>query len=216
MTRALQLPASAIDLIESGAHAHLVTINPDGSPQGSMVWSMVDDGEICVPSMGEWTKIHNVRRDPRVLVSYESHERDARTGLLYYLVVKGRARVTEGGAPEGQGANAPASRLDGEDDRFRRRPRSRHQRLPDPRRQRRQRRTPAIGRAKAIGIFPGGRAYTGQYIDSLAKTEEGWRIRHRTIWQPDPESRSSGSTQQPTAWERPKGGSRCRHMLLPG
>jgi hypothetical protein len=58
----------------------------------------VQESEICIPSFREWQKIKNIRRDPRVLVSYESLQRDPRTGLRYYLVVKGRGRVTEGGA----------------------------------------------------------------------------------------------------------------------
>ena len=89
-----------MQLIRSGAHAHLVTINPDGSPQASIVWSDVEEGEICIPSLKEWQKIKNVRRDPRVLVTYESEERHPRSGLRCYLVVKGRARVEDGGSGE--------------------------------------------------------------------------------------------------------------------
>lgn len=99
-TTPIELPPSAVDLIVSGAHAHLVTINPDGSPQCSIVWSDIQDGEICIPSFKEWQKVRNVRRDPRVVVSYESTQANPRTGLRYYLVVKGTARVTEGGASE--------------------------------------------------------------------------------------------------------------------
>lgn len=103
----VELPGSAVELIESGAHAHLITLNPDGSPQASVVWSGVQDGEIWIPSFGEWQKIKNIRRDPRVLVTYEAREHHPRTGLRYYLVVMGRARVTEGGAPELMARLAP-------------------------------------------------------------------------------------------------------------
>jgi PPOX class probable F420-dependent enzyme len=95
---ACELPPSAVELIESGAHAHLVTLNPDGSPQASVVWSAVENGEICIPSFAEWRKIKNIRRDPRVVVTYESSEHDPRSGLRHYLVVRGRARVDAGGA----------------------------------------------------------------------------------------------------------------------
>ena len=44
--------------------------------------------------------------------------------------------------------------------------------------------TEATVRAKAVAIFPGGRVFTGQYLDSLTKTGDGWRISHRRIWQP--------------------------------
>jgi PPOX class probable F420-dependent enzyme len=93
------LPESAAELIDSDVSAHLVTINPDGTPQISLVWAGMEDGEICVGSITPRQKLHNVRRDPRVAVSFESHEHD-RTGLSFYLVVMGTARITEGGAAE--------------------------------------------------------------------------------------------------------------------
>lgn len=37
----------------------------------------------------------------------------------------------------------------------------------------------AAVRAKAIGIYSGGRAFSGDYRDTLVRTEAGWRIRHR-------------------------------------
>jgi PPOX class probable F420-dependent enzyme len=92
------LPQSAKDLIASGVHAHVATINPDGTPQLTMVWAAVEDGEICVASLTPRQKLRNVERDARVSVAFESPERDA-LGLRHYLVVHGRARVTEGGAP---------------------------------------------------------------------------------------------------------------------
>jgi PPOX class probable F420-dependent enzyme len=94
-----ELSESAVALIESNAHAHVATINPDGSPQVTVVWAGVDDGEIVVACLTDRQKLRNVRRDPRVSVSWVSEEADA-TGLNYYLVVRGRGRVTEGGAPE--------------------------------------------------------------------------------------------------------------------
>jgi PPOX class probable F420-dependent enzyme len=94
----IELPPSAVELIQSGVHAHLATVNPDGSPQLSMVWSAVEDGEICIASLTPRRKLDNVRRNPAVAVSYESRVQDGLHGLTYYLVVKGTARVTEGGA----------------------------------------------------------------------------------------------------------------------
>ena len=44
-------------------------------------------------------KLRNVERDPRVVLSLETGDRNA-MGLDEYLVVRGTARVTEGGAPE--------------------------------------------------------------------------------------------------------------------
>ncbi len=95
----VELPASAVALIESGAHANLATINPDGTPQLSLVWATIEDGEICVASLTHRQKLANVRRDPRVALSFESTEKDDGAGLAHYLVVRGSARLTEGGGP---------------------------------------------------------------------------------------------------------------------
>ena len=40
------LPDSAREVVESGALANLVTLNPDGSPQLSCVWVGLDSDEI--------------------------------------------------------------------------------------------------------------------------------------------------------------------------
>ena len=85
-------------VIESGRLAHLVTLNPDGSPQISLVWVGVEDDEIVTAHLGEWQKVRNVRRDQRVALSMEAVGHND-IGLRNYLVVHGTARVTEGGAP---------------------------------------------------------------------------------------------------------------------
>lgn len=84
----------------TGGHlAHLVTVEPDGRPQVTIVWVGIEDGEIVSGHLGAWRKLENVRRDPRVALSMETGGREP-SGLDRYLVVRGRARVTEGGAPE--------------------------------------------------------------------------------------------------------------------
>jgi PPOX class probable F420-dependent enzyme len=94
------LPESARVMIESGRLAHLVTLNRDGSPQVSCVWVGLDGDEIVSAHLNaEQQKLRNIRRDPRVSLSIEGTEIQP-PGLLQYLVVHGRASVTEGGAPE--------------------------------------------------------------------------------------------------------------------
>lgn len=95
----MKLPESARELIERGAHAHLVTLNPDGSPQATVVWAGVEGDEIVAAHLNESRKMRNIRRDGRVVVTFESETKSA-MGLREYLVVYGRARITEGGAPE--------------------------------------------------------------------------------------------------------------------
>ena len=93
------LPDSARAVLESSALAHLVTLNPDGSPQVTVVWVGLDGDEIVAGHLPEHRKIRNMRNDSRVALSIETGTRDA-MGLTQYLVIYGTARVTEGGAPE--------------------------------------------------------------------------------------------------------------------
>jgi PPOX class probable F420-dependent enzyme len=84
----------------AGGHlTHLVTLNPDGSPQVTVVWVGLEGDEIVSGHLGQRRKLANVRRDPRVVLSLVTGGRDP-SGLDEYLVVHGTARITEGGAPE--------------------------------------------------------------------------------------------------------------------
>jgi PPOX class probable F420-dependent enzyme len=95
----MELHPEARKLIESGAHAHMATVNPDGSPQLTMIWVGLDGDEIVSGHLFANRKVQNVQRDPRVRISIQG-EGLAENGLQRYLVVKGTARVEEGGAPE--------------------------------------------------------------------------------------------------------------------
>lgn len=98
----MKLDDDARSLIGSGADATLVTLNPDGSPQVSVVWvalqSTPDGDELVTAHLGVYQKIRNVRRDPRVAVTILSSERGEI--MRPYLSITGTARVVEGGAPE--------------------------------------------------------------------------------------------------------------------
>ena len=93
------LPDSARAVLESAALAHLVTLNPDGSPQVSLVWVGLDGDEIVAGHLPEHRKVRNIRNDSRVALSLETSRRNA-MGLNEYLVIYGTARITEGGAAE--------------------------------------------------------------------------------------------------------------------
>lgn len=96
----MELPVSARQLIESAPLAHMVTLNPDGSPHVTIVWVGMDDrGRIVSGHLGAWKKVRNVEKDPRVALSVEtSHMNEI--GLNEYLVINGRATITEGGAAD--------------------------------------------------------------------------------------------------------------------
>jgi PPOX class probable F420-dependent enzyme len=95
----LTIPASARALIDTAPLAHVVSINPDGTPQVSCVWIGADDDGLYFASLVEHQKIRNFRRDSHVVVSLESQTK-ADWGVQEYLVVYGHATVLEGGAPE--------------------------------------------------------------------------------------------------------------------
>lgn len=96
----MQLPDSAAELIRGGALGHLVTIDGDGAPQVTCVWVDVDGDDLLTAHLNpRQRKLENVRRDPRVALSFEGHEIHP-PGLREHLVVRGRATIEEGGAPE--------------------------------------------------------------------------------------------------------------------
>ena len=98
----MKLDDAARDLIGDGIDATLVTINPDGGPQVTVVWmaleSTPDGDELVSAHLAEYQKTRNVRRDPRVAVTILA---PPHTGQQTpYLAIKGTARIVEGGAPE--------------------------------------------------------------------------------------------------------------------
>jgi len=93
------LDPEARTLLESDALVHLVTLNPDGSPQVSCVWVGLDGDEIVSGHMHRSQKVRNVERDPRVALSLQGQDHN-QIGLVEYLVVRGTARVQAGGAAE--------------------------------------------------------------------------------------------------------------------
>ena len=93
------LSPAARAVIEGPNLAHLVTLNPDGSPHVSCVWVGLDGDEVVFGSLGAWRKLRNLERDPRVSLSIESDAVND-VGMREYLVLSGTARVEAGGAPE--------------------------------------------------------------------------------------------------------------------
>jgi len=93
------LGADARTALTAGRLGHLVTVNPDGTPQISIVWVGLDGDEIVVGHLGQGQKIRNIERDPRVALSVEAEGRNE-MGLDKYLIVHGTARLTDGGAAD--------------------------------------------------------------------------------------------------------------------
>jgi PPOX class probable F420-dependent enzyme len=95
----VEIPPEAREVLESDRLAHFVTLNPDGSPQVTCVWVGLEGDEIVSGHLGTRQKTLNIERDPRVTLSIEAEGMNE-LGLQEYLVVHGRARIQEGGAPE--------------------------------------------------------------------------------------------------------------------
>lgn len=93
----MTIPDTIRTVIATGPLAHLTTLNPDGSPQVTVVWVGIQDDEFVCAHMSAYQKVQNIRHDPRVALSLLGHGRTA-LGLREYLVVYGRAYLTEGGA----------------------------------------------------------------------------------------------------------------------
>jgi len=94
-----EIPDSARELLETGPLAHVVTIDPDGTPHVTLAWAGFDGDELVMATFYglDQKKIRNLRRNPRVVVSFQAKEHTGQ-GLWPYLVVQGRARITAGGA----------------------------------------------------------------------------------------------------------------------
>jgi PPOX class probable F420-dependent enzyme len=94
------VPQSLRDLLATGPLATVVTIDPDGTPHVTVAWAGFDGDEIVMATFFflNQRKLANLRRDPRVVVSFQAKEYEGQ-GLWPYAVVQGRVtRITEGGA----------------------------------------------------------------------------------------------------------------------
>ncbi len=93
------IPTSVREFLATGPLAHVVTLGPDGTPHVSLAWAGFEGEELVFATFFNPSqhKIRNLRRDPRVTVSFQAREHSG-AGLHPYLVIRGRATVTEGGA----------------------------------------------------------------------------------------------------------------------
>ncbi len=96
------IPPSLRELLATGPLAHVATLDPDGTPHVTLAWAGFDGDEIVMATFYnlDQRKIQNMRRDPRVVLSFQAKEYSGQ-GLWPYAVVQGRVReITEGGALE--------------------------------------------------------------------------------------------------------------------
>src|ERR1700730_15415739 len=92
----MKIPQAVREVIEKGPLAHLTTLNPNGSPQVTVVWVDIEGDEFVMGHLALHQKVKNIRRDPRVALSFLADK--TAQGMPKYVVIYGNARVTDGGA----------------------------------------------------------------------------------------------------------------------
>ncbi|MEU7788291.1 PPOX class F420-dependent oxidoreductase [Amycolatopsis sp. NPDC049159] len=85
----LTLPAAVRALIDGKNFATVATLDPDGSPQTSVVWVGLDDGDLVFSATEDRRKVRNLRRDPRLGVSITDAENPYR-----HTQLRGTAELT--------------------------------------------------------------------------------------------------------------------------
>ena len=84
----ISLSEAARKILDAPNPAVLATINPDGSPQTSVVWVGRDGDDLVISSAAGRRKERNLGRDPRVsLCVYDEHDAEQ------YIEVRGLATV---------------------------------------------------------------------------------------------------------------------------
>ena len=95
----MSLTPSIRDFIATGPLAHVVTLGPAGDPHVTMAWVGIEDDEVVIGTLHDQTKLQNLRGGSADRDVIRAPGRNA-YGLDHYLVLRGQARVTEGGAAD--------------------------------------------------------------------------------------------------------------------
>ncbi len=95
------LPEPARALLRKKAWGQVVTLNPDGAPQVTMVWVDEDGGDLVFNTALDRRKAMNLQRDPRITVAVQNLDAPQE-----YLVVRGRASLA-GGRRYGMSSSLP-------------------------------------------------------------------------------------------------------------
>jgi PPOX class probable F420-dependent enzyme len=86
------LPKELRDLVESGPLTHLSTVNPDGSPQVTVIWIGLAGDDVVSGHLTWNKKLRNVGRDPRVVLSFDA-PRNPAVFLNEHAVLRARATI---------------------------------------------------------------------------------------------------------------------------
>ena len=84
---AVKIPEALRKILEDKAYGHVITKNPSGSPQVSMVWVDVDGDDLLFNTNDARKKALNLKRDPRVVVAVQD-----RNNPQSYAIFFGKAK----------------------------------------------------------------------------------------------------------------------------
>lgn len=89
------LPEQAKKLLDAANLVTVSTVNPDGSPQASVLWATYDGDDILLSTIRGRAKDRNWARDPRTSVVVLDKDNP-----YSYVEVRGSVTITEDGGPE--------------------------------------------------------------------------------------------------------------------
>jgi len=89
------LPDDVRALITEPIFFHAATINPDGSPQVSVVWADLEGDRFVFSTAEGRVKPRNLRRDPRIAISFTVPDNSYRNIVLYGRAVEIENRGTD-------------------------------------------------------------------------------------------------------------------------
>ncbi|MFT4039119.1 MAG: PPOX class F420-dependent oxidoreductase [Thermomicrobiales bacterium] len=82
------IPASHIDLLTAPGFGHLATVGPGGAPQVNPVGYLWTGEQVLISVEATTQKLRNIRREPRVAISFLDSRNPAR-----YLEIRGEVRA---------------------------------------------------------------------------------------------------------------------------
>ncbi len=82
----------ADSLIEDAVVAWLTTVRPNGQPQASPIWFVIDDGEFLIYSLAGTARVSNIEANPRVSLNLDSRKGSD------VVTIEGDARIVDGPA----------------------------------------------------------------------------------------------------------------------
>ena len=85
---AMELPDDIRSALDEKVFVHVATLNPDGSPQVSVVWMTRRDNTVLFSTAQGRVKPRNIANDPRVALSFSPPDNTGRNIVMQGRVTK--------------------------------------------------------------------------------------------------------------------------------